>query len=551
VSAPPLRNNFNGSAGATISTADTGYGDPWTTVVIGSGAPVTYVVSPGRGSAMQVVEPAVYASSYVDWRSLGTVIADLYGRFYLYLTAYPTGSNLIAMQYRTAAGGACMRLVLNQAGTIQVEDAALAVVSTGAKVLPLNQWVRIEWRVRPLAGGAGEIEWKLFSTVAPGDGPDGVTPSETFNNTGLTLGGNADQIRLGMTANAGPPSFVGLFDDLAVSLTGWIGSAVTVSIPAVYPSGSLVSITGQATCGDGHVAGGIAASQFGTITTRLGGPPQTQAVTGIPSPQAFGTIKTAQTRPVSAVNSAQAFGVPTPKATRTLAVNGVPSAQSFGAVTIKTAVRPGVGGVPSAQAFGAPTIRVFQQIVVGAVPSAQSFGAATIKAVITRTVGGVSSAQVFGTVLTKTAIGVGGIGVNSAQAFGAITLRTAPVTIPVQGLHSAQSFGTEFFVGTKWLWDVHCIGTPDASICGEVICGDGHVCGGYSFDPPLPPPSDLPLVDTPITDLDLELLVCLGAKDMPICGLVVCGESICGGANTFIHPQPPVYDVDLEPVVCR
>jgi hypothetical protein len=382
-----------------------------------------------------------------------------------------------------------------------------------------------------------------------------------------------------------------------------------VSVPSVYPSGSLVSITGQATCGDGHVAGGVAASQFGTITTRLGGPPQTQAVSGIASAQAFGTIKTLQTRPVSAVNSAQAFGVPTPKATYTLSVGAVASAQSFGAVTIKTVVKPGVGSVPSAQAFGAPTIKATRTLALSGIVSAQSFGAITTRTGFTQAVGSVSTAQAFGQVKIVFAQAVPLAGIPSSQQFGTPTITGAVKTptggvpsaqqfgqvtivfsqrVAVQGLRSAQNFGTEFFVGTKWLWDIHCIGTPDASICGEPTCGDGHVVGGYSFNPAIGP-----CLGSPSPKLLNEFLCgqavaggpgfaaeldCLVGIDMPICGEPICGDGhVCGGSNRLIEidcitsgpilnqflcgqktigqqhldPMPPALVLDLELVGSR
>src|SRR5215831_15486262 len=98
-----------------------------------------------------------------------------------------------------------------------------------------------------------------------------------------------------------------------------------IGVPSVWPSGSIVTISGQATTGQATTGATVPPVQFGTPTTRLGGPPQTQAVTGITSPQAFGAIRTAQAKPIGAVNSAQVFGVPTPKTVVTITVGGVPS----------------------------------------------------------------------------------------------------------------------------------------------------------------------------------------------------------------------------------
>ena len=132
--------------------------------------------------------------------------------------------------------------------------------------------------------------------------------------------------------------------------------AQTVQVPSVWPAGSNVSIVGQVISGDGHLVGASLGVQFGTptFTVRFSG---------------------AQ---VGGVASAQSFGVPVIKTTRTLTLTGITSAQSFGAITVKTSAQPiSLAGVPSAQQFGRITFYTHAWVQLGGVSSAQQFGTVT------------------------------------------------------------------------------------------------------------------------------------------------------------------------------
>ena len=395
---------------------------------------------------------------------------------------------------------------------------------------------------------------------------------------------------------------------LAQFLVGTTEVGYRIGVPSVWPSGTTVTITGAATTGLATTGATLPPVQFGTPTTRLGGPPQTVVVIGLNSAQAFGAIQVAQGRPVSAVNSAQAFGVPAPKAVFRLAVGSVSTAQTFGTPTIKTVVQTGAGGVPSAQAFGSVTVHTQIRVTPTSVTSAQSFGAIVTRTGFSQAVPGLGSAQAFGVPhptwpqwLTVAALGSAqsfgsptitgaiktpSLGVPSAQAFGVPWIRFAQHATP-PGLDSAQQFGTFFFVGTKWLWDLHCTGTPFASITDPTtICGTGHVCGGYSFNPEYdtcygsPAPALLDqflcgnaVVGGPGFTPELD---CIEPQDA-ITGIPICGDGhVCGGLgflnsflcidsgpilNTFLCGQrtigqqhieslPPAYVLDLDPVEC-
>ena len=238
--------------------------------------------------------------------------------------------------------------------------------------------------------------------------------------------------------------------------------ASTVQVPSVWPVGSNVSITGQVTSGDGHVAGALAGSLFGVPTVKS----MFRALpVGVASAQSFGspTIKSGAAKPaLGGVPSAQQFGVLHIAVMQFVAVGGVGSSQSFGAPKLASATRL-PGGVPSAQQFGVLTPKATVKVPVNGVPPGYPVwvpsitgqvvsgdghlvggyggpcGFVTILTRVTVAVGAVFTAQQFGTVRANAI--VHSAGVDSAQRFGTIKIIAGPVWIPVRGIASAQAFG--------------------------------------------------------------------------------------------------------------
>lgn len=367
-------------------------------------------------------------------------------------------------------------------------------------------------------------------------------------------------------------------------------------LPAVYRPHT--SLCGQVTSGDGHVTGGLAGTLFGTITPVVT-TAQTRSISGVPSAQAFGTIKaalqfgpgyvpsaqafgaitirTAVSRSIGGVSSAQAFGLFTLKSVLVRSIGGVPSAQAFGTITPKTTVAKPTGGVPSAQAFGTITVKTVRTVAIGGVPSAQQFGTVTVLATYRVPLLGVGSAQAFGAIVTRSGFTKAIPGVPSAQAFGVIKAAYL-VSIPgvpsaqqfstpsaaqrfvVPGVPSAQAFGLidayivyieDLPCVDEDLGPLDCLTDVNPTILNEFLCGQALLAGAITYIDALP--SEEPLY--------LDEILCLGTHDMPICGypsptvqvpLTICGNPgvICGGENRYIHPQPPVYDFDLEPAGC-
>lgn len=239
---PPLlrSNNFEGGAnGATIATSDAGSGDPWNVVSIGAGGALTYDtthVKTGSTKAGKVVMPASAVQIVSGWNALGSLTVSTYFRAYLYLTAYPASFNTRFFRCYNAALFDCAHLGFGSPGgpnpgALMAFNAAGAQIagSVGAVQIPLNQLVRVEWRVKA-STTVGEIEWWLFKD------PVSSTPDETKLVTGQVLAANLDRTDY---FGVGPdqPSYTFWMDDIAISVVGQIGAGRRLAIsPSIAPS---------------------------------------------------------------------------------------------------------------------------------------------------------------------------------------------------------------------------------------------------------------------------------------------------------------------------
>lgn len=494
---------------------------------------------------------------------------------YAKLTVPATGTGTREMFMEVISGtGSANKLSMFVSGGTLFGRRTIAGATSGQLSVTYDPFAHAWWRIRESLGtvyfdfSADGITWTNHWSTAPG-----------MPITACWV--NFDCGYYGTEAAAD-----GFVDNVNVAIPP---VAQSVQVPGCYPPGFVASICGVTLCGT-NVALGTPGTQFGTVTAKFGSP-QSKAVTGVSSAQAFGAIKTNLGRPVGGVPSAQAFGVPSAKATITRAVGGVSSAQALGAPTIKTTVRPGVGSVPSAQAFGTvtpivtgggtqivavagrgtaqafgtPTVKATFKVAPAGLGSAQAFGSVTAIAVAppqTKVVSGVASAQAFGTVRSRLSAPVGGVpsaqafgvprtrvsftvgSVGSAQAFGtphAITVQR--LTVP--GVESAQAFG-EPWVGHLYLHPAKCLSSPNPAICGLAICGE-TVCGGASYT------DESDSIDMLLAGIseqfeDLVVAACLQSPVPAICGLVLCGEAVCGG-HSFTTASVPLV-LDLQPSGC-
>ncbi len=229
--APPLSNNFEGGiSGNSIVATTAGSGDAWSSVSGAAPAPQYTNAQKHRGAlSMQMVEPVTSGIAYVRWSALGSLTGSVYCRCYIYLPALPNVNTRFLLVHNNA-GTVSAGIYITTTGLIRPINAAGAAINTGVKVVPINQWFRLEWRVKSSAT-VGESEWKLFSSVAPGDGADGITPTETINAAATqVLASDTDLFSFGVTAT-GMTSQTVYMDDISVSTNGFIGPALALPQP--------------------------------------------------------------------------------------------------------------------------------------------------------------------------------------------------------------------------------------------------------------------------------------------------------------------------------
>jgi hypothetical protein len=185
---------------------------------------------------------------------------------------------------------------------------------------------------------------------------------------------------------------------------------------------------------------------------------QTITFTGIPSAEAFGTMKTIVTIYMVGIASAEAFGNLNAQTGQQIVIPGIPSAEAFGTLQINETIH--FNGIASAEAFG--TLRVNETIYPNAIPSAEAFGSLRVNETIRFT--GIPSAEAFGTLQLNETIYFTGIpsagafgtlrvnetiypnAIPSAEAFGALQLNEK---IYFTGIPSAEAFGTLAVIGGR------------------------------------------------------------------------------------------------------
>jgi hypothetical protein len=220
--------NFEtGSNGNTIQVADAGSLNAWNDRQFGVDGTLTYsnVQAYGTRSA-QMVFSATPGAAWVAWDSvtLGSSLAELWGRVYLYYTIIPSSQATVVRGL--AVGSRVWELLIDSSGHIVVRDAGGTGRGTGTVAINSGAWCRIEFHVINNAT-AGFVEAKLFNS------PDSATPSETITSTGsFSTGTVTDTIRIGESGGFNPSNTV-YMDNILVNDTGYPGPVGVVTAPQV------------------------------------------------------------------------------------------------------------------------------------------------------------------------------------------------------------------------------------------------------------------------------------------------------------------------------
>ena len=226
------RNIFEGGTpGVAITSGNSGGAslDPFGTVV----GNVTYANAQSKQavSANGFLANGGTLNTYVrhDYPAPSTI--ESYGRVYLYLTSYPSSQTQF-VRFNTNAGtpSAFIRLAAN--GRMSVCNAANTIIQTAVNVTPLNQWVRVEWRLIP-STTVGEIQARIWFSAESAGAPD-----EDLSGTAQVLGADTNRVLygIGATVTALTADYSWYMDEIVTGAQGWPG-------PSGTPANSFVSTT--------------------------------------------------------------------------------------------------------------------------------------------------------------------------------------------------------------------------------------------------------------------------------------------------------------------
>ena len=199
-------NGLGGTNGAVVANTDTGVGNTFDTVTLGTGGNAVYDNTHGSAQNCQSILFTIGSTSaqaLCRWTPSFVDTEQVWWSVYCYFTSYPATTFGFILGRHTADAQNCGQWRINSTGHVLLSDATTTAQATSASVIPLNQAFRIEGRMLMSGGVGGLMEVRIY----PDDNP-ASTPTEVLNVGGILTaqtGGSGDEatmsgIRFGFTA---------------------------------------------------------------------------------------------------------------------------------------------------------------------------------------------------------------------------------------------------------------------------------------------------------------------------------------------------------------
>lgn len=180
-----------GVNGANILTTDNGSATAWNTRGQNGSSAMTYDNSRFVSTPLSAkfFFPGSSTQCYLQWDTAFGTQTNHYGRYYVYMDAYPTGgaSDYWLEFFNGVSQTAGFKITTT--GTIRPGDSA-GDGTAGNVPIALQRFVRIEWHVIHNTS-TGSIEIKLFNE------PQSLTPSETILYSGRNTGAQSTAMMVG------------------------------------------------------------------------------------------------------------------------------------------------------------------------------------------------------------------------------------------------------------------------------------------------------------------------------------------------------------------
>jgi hypothetical protein len=218
----PLSNTFEtglaDETGIIEANSDDGTaGNPWDDVTFNGGSTGVYDTARAlSGTLSGRFDQVTTNGCFITWdtTSIGSV-TTIYGRLYVYVTAQPGAAFWFIVPESAGTRNGLIRW--NAAGTVSVFDSTLGAATTGSQTVPLNEWVRMEWKLVCHAS-TGILEFKMFH------GHEAAAIETVTKSSANTLAAT-DTVDIGQTAAfaVGTPWWL---DDITLDDTGYPGPSV-------------------------------------------------------------------------------------------------------------------------------------------------------------------------------------------------------------------------------------------------------------------------------------------------------------------------------------
>lgn len=217
-----------GVNGNDVLVADPGSANAWDTRIVPGGTVKYSNTQKAHGAlSAQFDHTASGSAKTLQWdTSLGTV-TDHYGRFYMFVTAYPTGDTFI-LDANTVGVTNNARIRLLTTGALSTFSKS-ALLNTTTNLVPLNGWCRIEYHIVHSAT-VGMVELKLFNTMDSAVATETIT-SAANNDTNA----NANGILYGSPDGTGG-AWIQYLDDIVANATSYPGPVSTPAATVILPS---------------------------------------------------------------------------------------------------------------------------------------------------------------------------------------------------------------------------------------------------------------------------------------------------------------------------
>lgn len=222
----PLTNNFetaiaDETAITVVNSADGAAGSAFDDLLTGGASTIVYdTARAAHGTLSARMTQDVANGCFLTWSTSVGTPTTVYGRLYIYRTAAPSAGGQWLIHFQLTGTTAAVIIWDDSSQHLRFYDSTLGSLVETTNTVPLNEWVRIEWKL-VCSATVGICEMKMFHA-------DSASAIETKTLTSANTLTGVNEINFGQFAGAATGSAWWL-DDLVVNSTGYPGPAAVAA----------------------------------------------------------------------------------------------------------------------------------------------------------------------------------------------------------------------------------------------------------------------------------------------------------------------------------